>query len=298
MKRKVCVLTGTRAEYGLFSKLLRDIRLDPELELQIIATCAHLSPEFGLTFKEIENDGFNIDKKIEMLLSSDTPVGVSKSMGLAHIGFSEAIEELRPDMLMLLGDRFETFCAAATACIACIPIAHIHGGEITEGSVDDALRHAITKMSHLHFTSTETYRNRVIQLGERPEHVFNVGSLGVENLKDLNLITKNEIENRLGFKFAAHPIMVTFHPATLEYEQSEKQFECLLRAIDRLQDIQIIFTKSNADAGGRVINGMIDRYVSEHPSKAISFISMGHHLYFNTMRHVRVFMGNSSSGII
>lgn len=193
MKRKVCVVTGTRAEYGLLFWLMKEIQADPDLELQIIVTGMHLSPEFGLTYKEIEKD-FKISKKIEMLLSSDTSTGISKSMGLAQISFAEAYEDLKPDIVVVLGDRYEIFSAVSTAMIARIPIAHLHGGEATEGLIDEPIRHSITKMSHLHFTAADEYRNRVIQLGEHPDRVYNVGGMGIENIKRLKLLSKDEFE--------------------------------------------------------------------------------------------------------
>ena len=212
-RRKVCVITGTRAEYGLLYWLLKEIQNDKELELQLIVTGMHLSPEFGLTYKEIEKE-FKINKKIEMLLSSDTPVGISKSMGLAQISFAEAYAELKPDILIVLGDRYEIFSCVSAAMIAQIPIAHLHGGETTEGAFDESIRHSITKMSHLHFTAADEYKNRVIQLGENPSRVFNVGGLGIENIKRLKLLTKEEFEKSIDFKLNKKNILVTFHPVT------------------------------------------------------------------------------------
>jgi len=212
MKRKVCIVTGARAEYGLLYWLMKEIQQDVDLELQIIATGMHLSPEFGLTYRQIEEDGFKIDKKIEMLLSSDTPVGISKSMGIGVIGFAEALEELRPDIMLLVGDRFETFAAAGAAVVARIPIAHLHGGEKTQGAIDEAFRHSITKMSHLHFVSAEAYRKRVIQLGELPDRVFNVGAIGVENIRRMNLLSREDLEQEIDFSLGQKCILVTFHP--------------------------------------------------------------------------------------
>ena len=236
MKHKICIVTGTRAEYGLLYWLMKEIRKDADLELQIIATGMHLSPEFGLTYKQIEKDGFKIDKKIEMLLSSDTPIGISKSIGLGMIGFSEAYEELMPDIVVILGDRFEVFSAATAAMIARIPIAHLHGGEVTAGAFDEAIRHSITKMAHLHFTATEEYRKRVIQLGENPEVVFNVGGLGMDNVKKLKLLNRNELENAIGFELGQKNLLVTFHPVTLERATAGEQFRNLLDALNELRD--------------------------------------------------------------
>ena len=294
--RKVCVVTGTRAEYGLLSWLLNEIEADNDLKLQIIVTGMHLSPEFGLTYKEIEKD-FKIDKKIDMLLSSDTAIGISKSMGLAQISFSEAYDELKPDMIVILGDRYEIFSAASAAMVARIPMAHIHGGETTEGAFDEAIRHSITKMSHLHFTATDEYRNRVIQLGEHPCRVFNVGGMGIENIKRLKLLNKEEFEESIKFKLNKKNILVTFHPVTLENNTAEEQFQELLNAIDKLEDTNIIFTKANSDTDGRVINSMIDEYVSKNKDKSIYFTSLGQLRYLSALQHVNAVVGNSSSGL-
>lgn len=298
MKRKICVVTGTRAEYGLLYWLMKEIQNDPNLELQIIATGMHLSPEFGLTYKQIEKDDFKIDKKIEMLLSSDTPLGISKSMGLGMIGFAEAYEEMKPDIVALLGDRFETFSAAAAAMIARIPIAHIHGGEATEGLIDEPIRHSITKMSHLHFTAAQEYRRRVIQLGEPPARVFNVGGLGIDNIKKLNLLNRNEFEDAINFKLGPKNLMITFHPVTLEDSTAAEQFQNLLGALDELEDTKFIFTKPNADTEGRIVIKMIDDYVSLNSHKAIAFVSLGQLRYLSAMQFVDGVVGNSSSGLI
>ncbi|MDY7000461.1 MAG: UDP-N-acetylglucosamine 2-epimerase [Thermodesulfobacteriota bacterium] len=298
MKRKVCIVTGTRAEYGLFYWLLKEISNDPELDLRIIATGMHLSPEFGLTYREIEKDGFHIDKKLEVLLSSDTSVGIAKSMGLAHIVFAEAYEDLKPDLVVLLGDRFETLCAAAVACVACIPVAHIAGGETTQGAFDEAFRHGITKMSHLHFTSTEEYRRRVVQLGESPDRVFNVGALGVENIRKLSLLSKEELTKEIDFQLGERCLLVTFHPVTLEKASAGTQFQALLHAIDGISDARVIFTKANADTDGRVINQMIDGYVAANPERTVAFTSMGRLRYLSAMKYAAAVAGNSSSGIV
>ena len=297
MRRKVCVVTGTRAEYGLLYWLMKEIQEDAGLELQLVATGMHFSPEFGLTYRQIEKDGFKIDKKIEMLLSSDTPVGISKSIGLGMIGFAEAYAELKPDILVLLGDRFETFCAASVACISRIPIAHIHGGETTQGAIDEAFRHSITKMSHLHFTATDEYRRRVIQLGEEPSRVFNVGGLGIDNIKKLKLMNRAEFESSVGLKLDKKNLMITFHPVTLENATAKKQFENLLGALDELEDTKFIFTKPNADTEGRVIIEMIDDYVSLNSSKAVAFLNLGQKRYLSAMQFVDGVVGNSSSGL-
>lgn len=295
--RKICVVTGTRAEYGLLYWLMKEIGNDPDLELQLIVTGMHLSPEFGLTYKEIEKE-FVIHKKIEMLLSSDTPVGISKSMGLAQISFAEAYDEMKPDLLILLGDRYEIFSAATAAMIANIPIAHLHGGETTEGAFDESIRHSITKMSHLHFTAAEEYRHRVIQLGENPDHVFNVGGLGIDNIKKLPLLSKSDLETSMNFKLDKKTILVTFHPVTLENSTAKEQFQELLEAVDELQETQIIFTKANSDTDGRIINQMIDEYVNKNKDKSVAFTSLGQLRYLSALQFVNAVVGNSSSGLI
>ena len=297
-KKKICIVTGTRAEYGLFYPLLKRLKNDATFDLQIVATGMHLSPEFGMTYQEIEEDGFDINEKVEMLLSSDTEVGISKSIGIGMLSFADVFERLKPDLLIVLGDRFETFAAALSAFIAKIPIAHLHGGELTEGVIDDALRHCITKMSCFHFTSTEKYRKRVIQLGESPDRVFNVGAIGLDNINETELLQKEELENRLCFKFNGKTALVTFHPVTLENHSSEKQFKELLHALEDMKELKIIFTKPNADTDGRVIIELINKYGKSKPGKAISFSSMGRLNYLSAMKYVDVVIGNSSSGII
>jgi GDP/UDP-N,N'-diacetylbacillosamine 2-epimerase (hydrolysing) len=296
--RKICIITGTRAEYGLLYWLMKEVQASSKLELQIIATGMHLSPEFGLTYQQIERDGFSINKKVEMLLSSDSEVGVTKSMGVGLIGFADALHELKPDLLVVLGDRFEIFSAASAAMIAKIPVVHLHGGEVTEGAFDEPIRHSITKMSHLHFTATEEYRRRVIQLGEQPDRVFNVGAAGIDNIKRLKLLSKQEFEQSINFKLGKKNLLVTFHPVTLEDTTSKQQFSDLLTALNKLEDTHIIFTKANADTDGRVINKMIDKYVLEQPETTIAFNSLGQLRYLSAMQYVDGVVGNSSSGLL
>ncbi|WP_445366945.1 UDP-N-acetylglucosamine 2-epimerase [Methylomonas sp. BW4-1] len=296
--RKICVVTGSRAEYGLLYWLLQEIQADPDLELQLVVTGMHLSPEFGLTWRQIAADGFTINRKVEMLLSSDTPVGISKAMGLGLIGFADALHDLQPDIVVVLGDRFEIFAAAQAAMNLRIPIAHIHGGELTEGAVNDSIRHAITKMAHLHFTSTEVYRRRVMQFGEQPDRVFNVGAPGLDSVYKLPLLDKAELEQALDFKFGTRNLLVTFHPVTLEAATATEQFAQLLRALDEFDDVHIIFTHANADADGRVIASMIEEYRQRHSRRVASFISMGSLRYLSTLKLVDAVVGNSSSGII
>jgi len=286
-RRKICVVTGTRAEYGLLYCLMKEIEADNELELQLIVTGMHLSPEFGVTHKEIEKD-FKIDKKIEMLLSSDTSVGISKSIGLAQISFSEAYADLKPDILVVLGDRYEIFSAVSAAMIARIPIAHLHGGETTEGAFDESIRHSITKMSHLHFTATNLYRNRVIQLGEHPNRVFNVGGLGIDNIKKLRLLSKDEFEKSIDFKLNKKNILITFHPVTLENSTAQEQFQNLLDVVDALKETHIIFTKANSDTNGRVINTMLDEYVAKNRDKSVAITSLGQLGYLSSLHYLDV----------
>lgn len=298
MKRRVCVVTGSRAEYGLLYWLMHEIQASSSMELQVVVTGMHLSPEFGLTYRTIEEDGFHIDAKVEMLLSSDTTVGIAKSIGLGTIGFADAFERVKPDIVVLLGDRFEIFSAAQTALVARIPVAHLHGGETTEGAIDEAFRHAITKMAHLHFTATEEYRARVVQLGEGPERVFNVGAAGIDNIKRLKLLGRAELETALGFRFGSRNLLVTFHPVTLDHASARQQFGELLAALDGLSDVRLIFTKPNADTDGRVIGAMIDDYVSSNLSRAAAYTSLGQLRYLSAMRFVDGVVGNSSSGIL
>jgi len=295
-KRKICVVTGTRAEYGLLRWVIDGIAKSPVLELQLIATGMHLSPEFGLTVQEIEADGHRIDRKVEMLLSSDTPVGITKSMGLGMIGFADALAELQPDLLLVLGDRFEIFAASSAALIARIPIAHIHGGELTEGAFDDAIRHSITKMAHLHFVAAEEYRQRVIQMGEHPDRVFLVGGLGVDAINRLKLLTREELEESLDFKLAPRNLLITFHPVTLENNTSAHQMGELLAALDELEDTHLIFTMPNADTDGRVLIKMIQEFCANRPH-ARAYTSLGQLRYFSCIQHVDGVVGNSSSGL-
>ena len=297
--RKICVVTGSRAEYGLLSGLMHAIKNDPELELQIIATNMHLSPEFGLTYRNIEQDGFTINKKVVMLLSSDTSNATAKSVGLGFIGFADAYEDLQPDMVVVLGDRYEIISAVSTALFYKIPVAHLHGGEITEGAYDDCIRHSITKMSHLHFTSTEEYRQRVIQLGEDPKRVFNVGAPGIENIKKVPLMRKDELEASLdGFTLDDNAILVTYHPVTLENSTAEKQIKNLLAALDEYHEYKVIFTLPNSDTDGRVIIQLINEYVSKHADRAVAYPSLGLRRYLSALQFVKAAVGNSSSGII
>lgn len=297
--RKICVITGTRAEYGLLYWVMKSIKKDPKLNLQLIVTGMHLSTEFGMTYKQIQDDGFNIDKKVEILLSSDTPVSISKSMGIGMISYSEAYDELKPDIVLVLGDRFEIFSAVSAAMIARIPVAHCHGGEATEGLIDESIRHSITKMSHIHFCSTNEYKKRIIQLGESPKLVHNVGALGIENINKLSLLSKVDLENSISFKLNGDlNFLVTFHPVTLENSTSSEQVFQLLQALDLIENCKIIFTKSNSDTDGRIINEIIEDYVIKNPKKSICYTSLGQVRYLSLLKHVDCVIGNSSSGLI
>lgn len=296
MKRKICVVTGTRADYGLLRWVMDDIQKEVNLELQLVATGMHMSPEFGLTYREIENDGFFINRKVEILLSADTPSGLAKSIGLGVIGFGDVLQQLQPDLMLVLGDRFEVLSAVIASMIARIPVAHLSGGETTEGVIDESIRHSITKMSHLHFVALEEYRKRVIQLGEQPERVFLVGGLGIDNIYKLSLMKRTELENSLGFKFKKKNLLITFHPATLEKSTSQQQMSELLAALQTLQDTRLIFTMPNADTDSRILKDMIlefsKKYVNAH-----AFTSLGQLRYLSCLQYVDAVVGNSSSGL-
>lgn len=297
-KTKICVVTGARAEYGLFLPLLKLLKSSEVFDLQILVTGMHLSPEFGLTYREIEKDGFIISDKVEILLSSDSPIGITKSTGLALLGLADSYQRLRPNWVLVLGDRFETFAAATAAYLAKIPIGHLHGGETTEGATDEALRHAITKMSYLHFTSTETHRKRVVQLGEDPNRVFNVGAIGLDNIANMPLLSKVELSKVLEFDLEKPYLLVTFHPVTLENCTAEQQFRTLLQALDYFQELKIIFTLPNADADGRIIIQLIQDYVAQNKLRAKSFTSLGQLSYLSAIKYSATVVGNSSSGLI
>lgn len=293
-KRKICVVTGTRAEYGLLYWLMKEIQADDELELQVVVTGMHLSHEFGLTYKQIEEDGFVINEKVEMLLSSDTAVGVAKSMGLATIGFADALDRLQPDLLVILGDRFEMLAVSQVALIMGIPIAHLHGGELTLGAYDDAIRHSITKMATWHFTSTENHRERVIQLGESPERVWNVGALGIENILKLHLLSRDELYSQLKIDKNKPFLLITYHPET---NGDAEGIHSLLTAFNRFSNINLVFTKANADNGGRFINKVIEEYTAQN-EYAYLFDSLGQIRYLSAVKHADAVIGNSSSGLI
>ena len=294
--RKVCIVTGTRADYGLLRWVIDGIHSSKQLQLQLVVTGMHLSPEFGLTVQQIEADGYPIDWRVEMLLSSDTAVGITKSMGLGLIGFAEALAHLQPDLVLVLGDRYEIMVAGQAAMIARIPVAHLHGGELTEGAFDDSIRHSITKMAHLHFVAAEEYRQRVIQLGEHPERVFCVGGLGIDSIKRLDLLNRQQLEESLNFRLGERNLLVTFHPVTLEKSSSSKQMAELLTALDQFPEVHLIFTMPNADTDGRVLFQMIETFVLDRPHACV-FTSLGQLRYLSCIQHVDAVVGNSSSGL-
>lgn len=296
--KKICVVTSTRADYGLLKGVIKEIRSNCNLQLQIIAAGMHLSPSYGLTYQEIEGDGFLIDEKIVMDLEDNSKYGIIRSMGLELILFADKYQKLEPDMVLLLGDRYEILIAATAAMMASIPIAHMCGGELTLGTIDDTVRHCITKMSYLHFASAEEYRNRIIQLGEAPERTFCFGDTGVENILKLKLLEKNQLAHQIGFSLEKSYAMVTFHPATLESTTAEQQFQNILTALENIDQLRYIFTKANSDQGGQAINSMLDQYVRAHPKSSIAFTSMGQLRYLSALKYSAVVIGNSSSGIV
>lgn len=297
MKKSICVVTATRAEYGLLKSLIMKIGDDPVFDLRLAVTGTHLSPEFGMTISEIEEDEIQVDKKIEIVLGSDTPVAISKSMGLAMISFAEYFEESRPDALIVLGDRYETLAICCAAMNARIPIFHLCGGEATEGLIDEAIRHAITKMSYLHFASTKTYRERIIQMGESPDRVYYTGAPGVENVLNLPLMTQAELEDSIDYKLGDNYAVGTFHPVTLEQSTAEEQVMQLLSAIERYPDIRFLFTKANADADGRIINRLLEEYADGHTHMHL-VDSLGVTRYLSALKHAQFVIGNSSSGLM
>jgi len=297
MNRKICVVTGSRADYGLLRSVMQGIKNDPNLIIQVIVTGMHLSPAFGLTYKEIESDGFFIDEKVEVITELDTPEEISQSIAKGIIGCAKAFNRLEPDLILLLGDRYEIFSAAIAAHVALIPIAHIHGGELTGGALDEAFRHSISKMSSLHFVAAEEYKKRLIQLGENPKSIYLAGGLGVDSIKKYKLLNKHELENELNIKFLDKSLLITFHPETLDIEGSEFQFKELLKALSNFKDTTLIFTMPNADTGGRKLINMVKEFVIENKN-AKAFTSLGQLLYFSCILNMDGVVGNSSSGII
>jgi len=297
-KKKICVITGSRADYGLLYWTLKELEESRDIDLQIIATGMHLSNLFGLTYKDIIKDGFKINKKIDAELLSDTPLSISRSISIVIKKIAQSLNKLKPEMVILLGDRFEIFAAAISATMLRIPIAHIHGGETTEGAFDEAMRHSISKMSHLHFVATEQYKKRLIQLGENKDHIFNVGALGLEHTLRTKFLDQPELEQAININLMEKNLLVTYHPVTLEKNSSRQHFNELLKALDMLRDTNIIFTMPNADADGRVIIKMVKEYVRNNPTKSTYYTSLGHLKYLSIMKFIDGVVGNSSSGII
>jgi len=295
--KKICVVTGTRADYGLLFWLMREIEASSRFELQVAVTGMHLSPEFGSTWEIIRDDGFPISAKIPISLSNDSPVDIARATGEATSGFASELNELSPDLVIVLGDRYEALAAATASSIQCIPIAHFHGGETTEGAFDEAFRHSITKMSYLHFTSAEVHRRRVIQLGENPDRVFNVGAMGLDNIEKCELLERDAFEESIGFSLRNQNVLVTFHPVTLE-RNSDEQFANLLAALDTQPDLGVIFTKPNSDTGNQSISAQIDDFVAANPKRAVAHTSLGQQRYLSALKHVDAVVGNSSSGLI
>lgn len=296
--KRIAVFTGTRAEYGLLYWLLKDIEADASLELQLIVSGMHLSTEFDQTVRFIEQDGFAIAEKIEMLLSSDSAVGIAKSMGLGTIGYADALSRLKPDVLVVLGDRFEALAIAQTALVVKIPMLHIHGGEKTEGAYDDAIRHAITKFSYFHATSTDVHRNRVIQLGEDPKRVWTVGAIGLDHIARSTIMSREELEESLSFELGDDFFVVTYHPVTLAEEAPQEAFGALLDALDCYPNHKVILTYPNADDGGRQIMDLLKAYGSDHKERVLTIASLGQRRYLSAVAHSSAVIGNSSSGII
>jgi UDP-hydrolysing UDP-N-acetyl-D-glucosamine 2-epimerase len=298
MLRKVCIVTGTRAEYGLLSPLMNAIKAASDLKLQVVATAMHLEDAFGHTVDVIRQDGFSVDAEVPMHLTSDAPAAIAASTGFGLTGLAQAFERLKPDIVVLLGDRFETLAAATAGALMRIPLAHIHGGEISEGAIDDAMRHAITKLSQLHFVAAEPFRQRVIQMGESPDRVFTVGTLGLDNFLRIPVMTRAELAQRLSIGLDRPFFLITYHPATLEDTDPLPKLQEMLAALDRFADFALVFTKANADAGGRAINGWIEAFVAKQPKRAVLIASLGQEVYLTALREAAAVIGNSSSGII
>ncbi len=296
--RTICIVTGSRAEYGLLRGVMSDIRDHADLHLQVVATGMHLSPDFGLTFREIEGDGFVIDRRVEMLLSSDTAVGTAKAMGVGLIGLADVFADLQPDLVLLLGDRFEMLAAASAALVAGIPMAHVHGGELTEGAFDESIRHALTKMSAIHFVAADEYRRRVIQMGEDPERVFTVGGLGVDAVRRTTLMSRADLEVDIGFVFGERALLVTFHPATREKAAATQQMSELLTSLAALpHDVNLLFTLPNADPDGRALAAQVRDFVAARTG-AVAVASLGMRRYVSCLALVDGVVGNSSSGLL
>jgi UDP-hydrolysing UDP-N-acetyl-D-glucosamine 2-epimerase len=296
--RKICIVTGTRSEYGLLYWLIKEVSEDPGLQLQLIATAMHLSPEFGLTYKIIEQDGFKIDEKVKMLTGSDSPVDITKSIGQGTIGFADALDQLKPDLMVVIGDRYEMLSAVTAATITRIPVAHLHGGESAEALIDEPIRHAITKMSHLHFTAAEPYRKKVIQMGEHPDTVFNVGAPGLDHVSQTRLMNRSKLTSSVHLPADKPFFLITYHPITLESQTGGTHMTKLFAVLDKFPDHAILFTKPNADTEGRIISQLIDTYAAANPSRVVAHTTLGQARYLSAIKHSDAVIGNSSSGLI
>ncbi len=296
--RKICVVTGSRAEYGLLRWVMDEVQANPSLTLQVVATGMHLAPQFGETYREIESHGFQIDAKVDMGLTSDTNTAVTKSLGLGVMGFAEAFEQLQPDMLVVLGDRFEILAAVQAAMLAKIPVAHIHGGEITEGAFDEGIRHAITKMAQWHFVAADAYRKRVVQMGEAPERVFNFGAPGLDSLSRLAWLSREELARQLDMDLGSPLFLVTYHPVTLGEAAPEEGMKTLLNALREFPQATIVLTHPNADPGGSAISKLLEDFARERSERTRAVVSLGQLRYLSLLRLSSVVIGNSSSGLI
>ncbi len=296
--RRICIVTGSRADYGHLYWLMREVQADAGMQLQLVVTGAHLSARWGATHKTIEEDGFLIDAQVDMLLSNDTGVAACKAIGLAVIGLAEAFQRISPDLIVLLGDRFEVLAAAQTALLMRIPMAHIHGGETSEGAFDESIRHAVTKMAHLHFVANETYRQRVCQLGENPSHVFAFGAPGLDHLVRTPLADSRELEMFLKTRLDQPFVVVTYHPATLGALPPEEGARQLISALEEVQDVRIIFTGGNADPGNHGVEDLVQAFVAQHPDRAKLCQSLGQERYLGLVKIASAVVGNSSSGLI
>ncbi len=297
-RRKICVVTGSRAEYGLLYWLLKEIDSDPDLELQLVVTGMHLSHEFGYSVERIKSDGFTVADQIEILLSSDTHVGMAKSTGLGVISFADSFRRLSPDIIVLFGDRFEIFSAAITANMMNIPIAHVHGGELSAGSIDDSMRHAITKLAHVHFPIADEYKRRILQMGEAEKNVFNCGAPGLDYLDHCQFKTRQELVAELGITFSEkNNFLITLHASTRDTRSPEKNIDQLISALANFPEATLFFTQANCDAGGEAINNYLREYCSKNKN-AYVFKELGIENYLSLAKQVDVIIGNSSSGLI
>ncbi len=297
LKRRICVITGSRAEYGHLFWLMKSLSADPKVQLQVVVTGMHLSATFGLTYKVILKDGFHIDAKVPILNYGNTQQGIAKAIGKGCGSFADCLTRLKPDMVVICGDRYEMLAAAIAAHVMGIPIAHLHGGETSQGAIDEAFRHSITKMSSVHFAATEQYRQRIIQLGENPKHVFNFGAPGLDHLWHQQLLNRHQLSETLHFDLSGQVAIATFHPVTLEQSAPTEQVRELLKALEKTS-LKVIFTKANADAGGEIINRLIETFCRKNPKRYHLTDNLGTQRYLSCLKHLDMMIGNSSSGIV